>query len=74
MTLSRRTASEAVTDGEAPSPAEAERTTTRLRRAARAAGGSRMVEAMDMPEDAADSETVRKAAAAKLAEAKERRS
>jgi glucose-6-phosphate dehydrogenase assembly protein OpcA len=71
---SRRTASEAVRSGEAPSPAEAERTTTRLRRAARAAGGSRMVEAMDMPADTADNESVRQASADRLSEARERRS
>ncbi len=71
---SRRTASEAVSAGEAPSPAEAERTTTRLRRAARAAGGSRMVESMDMPPDSVDTETVKRASAERLAETKERRS
>ncbi len=71
---SRRTASEAVRAGEAPSPSEAERTTTRLRRAARAAGGSRMVEEMDMPEEGTETETVKQASADRLAEVKERRS
>jgi glucose-6-phosphate dehydrogenase assembly protein OpcA len=70
---SRRTASDAVRSGEAPSPSEAERTTTRLRRAARAAGGSRMVEEMDMPEEGTDTETVKQASADRLAEVKERR-
>jgi glucose-6-phosphate dehydrogenase assembly protein OpcA len=70
----RRSASEAVRDGAAPSPAEAERTAQRLRRSARLAGSSAMVEKMPMPAEHADTETVRKAAATKLAEVKERRS
>jgi glucose-6-phosphate dehydrogenase assembly protein OpcA len=70
----RRSAVEAVRDGAAPSPAEAERTAQRLRRAARTAGSSAMVEKMPMPTDGADSEAVRQAAATKLAEVKERRS
>ena len=70
----RRTAGEVVRAGEAPSPAEAERTTKRLRRAARAAGSSRMVEERDLPEDAADTEAVKAASATRLAEVKERRS
>jgi glucose-6-phosphate dehydrogenase assembly protein OpcA len=74
VTTSRRTGSEAVRAGEAPSPSEAERTARRLRRAARAAGSSRMVEEMDMPEEGADTETVKKASATQLAEVKERRS
>lgn len=74
LTSARRTASEAVKAGAAPSPAEAERTTQRLRRAARVAGSSAMVEKRPMPEDGADTETVKAAAAAKLAEVKERRS
>jgi glucose-6-phosphate dehydrogenase assembly protein OpcA len=71
---SRRTASEAVRSGEAPSAAEAERTTTRLRRAARAASGSRMVERMDLPDGSADTDAVKRASADRLAEARERRS
>ncbi len=71
---SRQTASEAVRAGEAPSPAEAERTAERLRRAARASGSSAMVDKMPMPAETADSETVRKAAETQLAEVKERRS
>ncbi|WP_299445349.1 glucose-6-phosphate dehydrogenase assembly protein OpcA [uncultured Phycicoccus sp.] len=71
---SSRTASEAVRAGVAPSPAEAEEATQRLRREARAAGSSAMVEKMPMPADGADTETVKKAAATQLAEAKERRS
>ncbi|MGG5257231.1 glucose-6-phosphate dehydrogenase assembly protein OpcA [Phycicoccus avicenniae] len=74
VSTSRRTASEAVRDGTAPSPAEAERTAQRLRRAARAAGSSAMVDKMPMPADHADSDAVRKAAETKLAEVKERRS
>ncbi|QIM20940.1 glucose-6-phosphate dehydrogenase assembly protein OpcA [Phycicoccus sp. HDW14] len=74
VTTSRRTAGEAVRVGAAPSPAEAERTAQRLRRAARTAGSSAMVEKMPMPADGADTEAVRKAAATKLAEVKERRS
>ncbi|HMM94460.1 glucose-6-phosphate dehydrogenase assembly protein OpcA [Phycicoccus sp.] len=74
LRTSRRTASEAVRTGEAPSPAEAERTAKRLRRAARAAGSSAMVEKRPMPAEGASSEDVRKAAATKLAEVKERRS
>ncbi|MBM6399534.1 glucose-6-phosphate dehydrogenase assembly protein OpcA [Phycicoccus sonneratiae] len=74
VSTSRRTAGEAVRDGAAPSPAEAERTAQRLRRAARMAGSSAMVDKMPMPADTADSEAVRKAAATKLAEVKERRS
>ncbi len=71
---SKRTASEAVRAGEAPSPAEAERTAERLRRAARASGGSAMVDKMPMPADTADSDAVHEAARTQLAEVKERRS
>ncbi len=74
VTASRQTGSDAVRAGRAPSPAEAERTARRLRRAARAAGSSRTVEEMDMPEDAADADAVKQAAATQLAEVKERRS
>jgi glucose-6-phosphate dehydrogenase assembly protein OpcA len=70
---SRRTASEAVKAGQAPSPAEADRTIARLRRAAAASGGSKMVEQMDEPTGSSDTETVRKAAAAKLADVREGR-
>ncbi|MBR7742219.1 glucose-6-phosphate dehydrogenase assembly protein OpcA [Phycicoccus sp. BSK3Z-2] len=69
-----RTATEAIKAGEAPSPAEAARTTQRLRRSARAAGSSAMVEKMDMPEDAASTESVQQAAADRLSEIRERRS
>ncbi len=71
---SRRTATEAVRAGAAPSPAEAERTAERLRRAARASGGSAMVDKMPMPADTADSDAVHEAATTQLAEVKERRS
>lgn len=74
VSASSRTASEAVRAGEAPSPAEAARTTRRLRRAARAAGRSTMVEARPMPTGRADTGAVQEAAAARLAEVKERRS
>lgn len=74
VTTLRKTASEAVKAGEAPSPAEAQRTTQRLRRAARTSGSSAMVEKMPMPEKVDDPETVRQAAETKLAEVKERRS
>lgn len=74
VTTLRKTASEAVKAGEAPSPAEAQRTTQRLRRAARTSGSSAMVEKMPMPEKVDDPQTVRQAAETKLAEVKERRS
>ena len=73
-TISRQTASEAVRAGRAPSVADAERTARRLRRAARASAGSAMVEAAPIPPKADDPEVVTKAAAAQLAEVKERRS
>ena len=73
-TISRQTASEAVRAGRAPSVADAERTARRLRRAARASAGSAMVEAAPIPPKADDPEVVKKAAAAQLAEVKERRS
>ena len=73
VTLSRHTASEVVKAGLAPSAAEAERTVRRLRRAARASGSSAMVEAQPMPPKADDPTRVRKAAAARLAQAKEER-
>lgn len=72
--ISRHTASEAVKAGRAPSVAEAERTVQRLRRAARTSGSSAMVEAQPMPPKADDPGLVRKAAATKLARAKEERS
>ncbi len=72
VTASRRTASEAVRAGEAPSPAEADRTARRLHRAARAAGSSTMVEEREMPEESSDTETVKRASASRLAEARER--
>jgi glucose-6-phosphate dehydrogenase assembly protein OpcA len=71
---SRRTASEAIKEGRAPSPAEAERIIGRLRRAAAASGGSRMVEQMDEPTGSSDTDTVRKASAARLADVKKARS
>ncbi|GGL24609.1 glucose-6-phosphate dehydrogenase assembly protein OpcA [Phycicoccus endophyticus] len=71
---SRRTASEAVRAGDAPSPSEAAKTSRRLRRAARAAGTSAMVEKMPMPADDASGEQVQQAAAERLAEITERRS
>jgi glucose-6-phosphate dehydrogenase assembly protein OpcA len=71
---SRRTASAAVKAGQSPSPAEAERIIARLRRAAAASSGSRMVEQMDEPTGSSDSDTVRKASAAKLADVREGRS
>ena len=74
ISATSRTASEAVRAGEAPSPAEAVRTTARLRRAARAAGSSAMVEKMPMPSDSASTEAVQQAAADRLAEVRERRS
>ena len=74
VSASRRTATEAVRAGSAPSPQEAVRTTERLRRAARAAGSSAMVEKMDMPSDSASSDAVKQAAADRLAEVRERRS
>ncbi len=73
VTHSRKTGSDAVKAGEAPSPADAARTTAALRRAARAGGGSRMVEEMDMPEDSSDTDTVKQASADRLAQARERR-
>jgi hypothetical protein len=67
-----KTASEAVAGGEAPSVPEAERTLKRLRREARVEGRSVMVEEAE-PEGSSDTETVKKAAARKLASAKEAR-
>lgn len=69
---STRTASAAVRAGDAPSPAEAAKATKRIRRAARAAGSSAMVEAMPMPEASSHPEVVKEAAATKLAEVEER--
>ncbi|MBM6403835.1 glucose-6-phosphate dehydrogenase assembly protein OpcA [Phycicoccus sp. CSK15P-2] len=74
VSATSRTASEAVRAGLAPSPAEALATTTRLRRSARALGSSAVVDKMPMPSEAASSESVKEAAAARLAEVKERRS
>ncbi|MFQ6172535.1 glucose-6-phosphate dehydrogenase assembly protein OpcA [Oryzobacter sp. R7] len=65
--LSRQTASEAVKAGKAPSVAEAERTATRIRRAARASASSAMVSAMPLPPKADDTAQVKKAATKKLA-------
>ena len=65
-----KTASEAVADGEAPSVVEAERTLRRLRRGARIESRSAMVEAAPEPEARADTATVKKAAARRLARAK----
>ena len=73
-TVSRQTATEAIRAGRVPSVAEAERTATRLRKAARASASSQMVEAMPMPGKADDAVAVRQAAAKQLAEVKERRS
>ena len=73
-TVSRQTATEAVRAGKAPSVAEAERTATRLRKAARASASSQMVEAQPMPGKADDPAAVKQAAVTQLAEAKERRS
>jgi glucose-6-phosphate dehydrogenase assembly protein OpcA len=73
-TVSRQTATEAIRAGKAPSVAEAERTATRLRRAARASASSQMVEGQPMPGRADDPAAVKKAAVAQLAEVKERRS
>ena len=61
-TVSRQTATEAIRAGKAPSVAEAERTAARLRRAARASGSSKMVEAQPMPGRADDPAAVKKAA------------
>jgi len=68
-----KTASEAVAGGEAPSVPEAERTLKRLRREARVEGRSVMVEEAPEPEGSSDTDTVKKAAARKLASAKEAR-
>ncbi|NHA69696.1 glucose-6-phosphate dehydrogenase assembly protein OpcA [Phycicoccus flavus] len=70
----RRSATEAVRAGAAPSPAEAEKDTRRLRRAAGAASSSARVEKLPMPEDGASSESVQQAAADRLAEMEEKRS
>ena len=64
-----KTASEAVAEGEAPSLAESERTLKRLRRAARIETRSAMVDASPEPEGRADTDTVKEAAARKLATA-----
>jgi glucose-6-phosphate dehydrogenase assembly protein OpcA len=72
--ISKRTASEAVRAGDAPSAAEAEKAAARLRRSARASASSATVESMAMPDEGASTETVKKASATQLAEAKERRS
>ena len=73
--MSRKTATEAIRAGQAPSVAEAERTAARLRRAARASASSAMVEAMPMPPKADDPAAVKKAAVTSCsAEVKERRS
>ena len=71
-TVSRKTASEAIKAGQAPSVAEAARTAARLRRAARASGSSAMVEAMPMPPKADDPPAVKTAAVTQLAKAKEK--
>ncbi len=73
-TVSRQTATEAIRAGRAPSVAEAERTATRLRKAARASASSQMIEAMPMPGKADDAAAVKQAAVKQLAEVKERRS
>jgi glucose-6-phosphate dehydrogenase assembly protein OpcA len=65
-----KTASEAVADGEAPSPAEAKRTAARIKRAARAQTRAAMVEAAPAPPEVSDRATVKEAAARKLADAK----
>jgi hypothetical protein len=64
-----KTASEAVADGEAPSPVEAKRTAARIKRAARAQSRASMVEAAPEPPETSDRATVKKAAARKLADA-----
>jgi hypothetical protein len=73
-TVSRQTATEAIRAGKAPSVSEAERTATRLRKAARTSASSQMVEAMPMPGKADDAAAVKQAAVKQLAEVKERRS
>ncbi|MGB7817979.1 MAG: glucose-6-phosphate dehydrogenase assembly protein OpcA [Ornithinibacter sp.] len=73
VSRSRRTASEAVAAGIAPSVAEAERTYRRLRRASSTSASSAMVEKRPMPEKADDPGAVKQAAAAKLAAAQEER-
>lgn len=73
VSRSRRTASEAVAAGIAPSVAEAERTHRRLRRASSTSASSAMVEKRPMPEKADDPGSVKQAAAAKLAAAQEER-
>ncbi len=73
VSSSRRTATEAVAAGLAPSVAEAERTGRRLRRAAGADASSTLIEKLPMPEKADDPGAVKKAAAAKLAEVEEDR-
>ncbi len=74
VSTSRRTASEAVAAGIAPSVAEAERTGRRLRRASSTSGGSATVEKRPLPKKADDPASVKKAAATKLAAATEERS
>jgi hypothetical protein len=60
-------ASEAVADGEAPSPEEAARTVKRLRRQAKRDSRSVMVEAAPEPPEESDATTVKEAAARQLA-------
>ncbi|KRE63170.1 glucose-6-phosphate dehydrogenase assembly protein OpcA [Nostocoides sp. Soil756] len=74
LRVSKRTASEAVRAGDAPSAREAQKAAARLRRAARAAASSATVEKMPMPDEGASTTAVKKASATQLAEAKERRS
>ncbi len=68
VSTTRRTASDAMAAGLAPSITEAERTEARLRRAASATASVAMVEKMPMPEQSDDPAVVKKAAATKLAE------
>ncbi|MEO7422169.1 MAG: glucose-6-phosphate dehydrogenase assembly protein OpcA [Ornithinibacter sp.] len=72
VNATRRTASDAVAAGLAPSVPEAERTATRLRRAASATASVEMVEKMPMPKRSDDPGVVKKAAATKLAEVEEK--
>lgn len=74
VSTTRRTASEAMAAGIAPSVSQAERTGRRLRRAASATASSTMVEKMPMPEKSDDPDAVKQAAAKKLAEVEEQNS
>ncbi|MEO6791851.1 MAG: glucose-6-phosphate dehydrogenase assembly protein OpcA [Ornithinibacter sp.] len=68
VSTTRRSASDAMAAGLAPSITEAERTEARLRRAASATASVAMVEKMPMPEQSDDPAVVKRAAATKLAE------